>query len=230
MIYGVICTSLSIRSNTKNSDLELPAEHAFKLEVTLITYGTNGHWMLNVWTFSLQTTFSYNASLWRNKNVYLEEFGISGLDDHETKMPSYWSTPFTKLCLGMRVAGTANWISINYSAPSLYSLLANNIYHPTNISRSKWKSLIQDSSLQLNCNLQGFNVECSNGRRMAAATKIGIVSNDQPACDTCDSRIGFGSAGARGGQNNDNSCRNEAGRDADNDKKHTKAFCYILLQ
>lgn len=179
---------------------------------------------------SFQTTFSFHASLWSNKHVYLQEFGNSGLDSQETKMPSYWSAPFTKLCLGMRVVNTTNWISINYSAPSLYSLLANKTYQPTNLTRRKWKSLLQDSSLQLNCNKEGFNAQCSNGKGNPTSIRIGIASNDQDNCGTCDSRIGFGSAGKRGLQHDDNSCGNEAAKTADNGNKHTYAFCYILLQ
>lgn len=145
-------------------------------------------------------------------------------------MPSYWSNPFNKICLGMRVDEETNWISVDDEALSLYSLLADNNYRETNIGRDKWKSLLSESSLQSNCNMEGFNVISTTGISDAAITRIGIISNNENDCKSCNSRIGFGSAGSRG-QDNWNSCGNEALRYmSDNGEKHIKANCYILVQ
>ena len=145
-------------------------------------------------------------------------------------MPSYWSNPFTKLCLGMRVGEVTKWVSINQTAVSLHSLLEYDIYKETNIGRETWKSLLDSSSLQLNCNKEGFNVASPTGREGSAITRIGIISNNENHCESCNSRIGFGSAGTGGGQHV-NSGGNEATRhQADNGEKHIKANCYILIQ
>ena len=145
-------------------------------------------------------------------------------------MPSYWSNPFEKICLGMRVGEEAKWVSIDKQAVSLYSLLADNKYRKTNIGRDKWKSLLSESSLQLNCNMEGFNVISPTGTSDSAITRIGIISNNEGHCETCNSRIGFGSAGSRW-QDDSNSCGNEAmAVNADNGEKHIKANCYILVQ
>ena len=48
--------------------------------------------------------------------------------------------------------------SFSYSASSLYSLIADGEYRPTNLGRNKWKWLISGSSLQYSCNKEGFNV------------------------------------------------------------------------
>ena len=142
--------------------------------------------------------------------------GKSGFDHDETKMPSFWSTPFTKLCLGMQVAGQeTNWITVSYKARSLHSLMSTNTHHATNVGRGRWKSLVADSSLQINCNMEGFNVKPSGGENDAAVTRIGILGNK----------------GSRNSQHDDNSCGNESDASgADNEEKHIKANCFILLQ
>ena len=158
--------------------------------------------------------------------------GKSGFDQNETKMPSFWSTPFTKLCLGVQAAGQeTNWITVSYNASSLHSLMSTNTHYATNVGRGRWKSLFADSSLQQNCNMEGFNVKPSGGKNDAAVTRIGILGNDGNNCGSCISRTGFGSEGPRGGQNKDNSCGNESGNfRPDNGKKQIKANCFILLQ
>jgi hypothetical protein len=34
---------------------------------------------------------------------YSPDDGKTGLDDRETKLATYWSTPFKQLCVGMKV-------------------------------------------------------------------------------------------------------------------------------
>ena len=50
----------------------------------------------------LTCTFFYDSKLWSNKTEYNLPRGETRLDDDETKLPTYWNTPFTKICLGMR--------------------------------------------------------------------------------------------------------------------------------
>ena len=141
-------------------------------------------------------------------------------------MPSYWSNPFTKLYLGMQDAdGNTKWLSITQQAISLHALLANNSHTTTKIDKATWKSLLSGSSLQPNCNMQGFNVVSPSGTQDPAITKIGIISNNEDDCHSCNSRIGFGCAGTRGKQDGSNSCGNEK-----LSEKHIKANCYILVQ
>ncbi|CAH3143014.1 unnamed protein product [Porites lobata] len=190
-----------------------------------------GGWTLVMKIDGAKTTFSYNADLWSNKMVHNQNSGEYGLDNLEAKMPSFWSNPFTKLCLGMRVVGEQiNWILVNHSAVSLHDLLSNNNYTQTQVGRATWKSLVNKSSLQNNCNMEGFNVVSHTGKDNSAITRIGIISNNENDCSSCNSRIGFGSAGSRGQQKGSNSCGNEAGNFADNGEKHFKANCYIFVQ
>ena len=146
-------------------------------------------------------------------------------------MPSFWSNPFTKLCLGMRVEGEQiNWILVNQTAVSLHALLSNNRYIEKRVGRDTWKSLLHGSALQMNCDMEGFNVVSSTGIEDPAITRIGIISNNGNNCKSCNSRIGFGSAGSRGGQDGSNSCGNEATVLDNQEQRHIKANCYIFVQ
>ncbi|CAH3115056.1 unnamed protein product [Pocillopora meandrina] len=81
-------------------------------------------------------------------------------------------------------------------------------------------------SLQHNCNKEGFNA--SSDQRDRSKVRIGIVSNDQNHCCSCNSLIGFG---IRSHPKGAKSCGNEALHDGlDNGEKSIKAMGYILLQ
>ena len=170
-------------------------------------------------------TFHYDSEYWSNKVSYGDEGGETGFDEIETKLPTYWGTPFSKICLGMKVNGSDRFIVINKQASSLYSLIADGQQRNTSLSSSAWKSLVGDqASLQVNCNQQGFNIKVNSEDPKA---RIGIIGNNEENCDSCDSRIGFGT----GGKHDDsNTCGNEAKYGGDNGDQHIKAMGYILVQ
>ena len=175
---------------------------------------------------SLQHTFQYNDALWSNKETFNLDGGKTGFDSQETKLPSYWNTSFSKICLGMKTDQTVKFIVISKQANSLYSLIADGHYCTTDLGRDTWKSLIgSDASLQQNCNKEGFNaMSTSSGYSRA---RIGILGNDGNSCDTCDSRIGFGT---RGRPDDSNTCGNRASSSPDNGDKNVKSIGYILVQ
>ena len=176
--------------------------------------------------FLSQQTFKYSSSLWSNKETFNLDGGKTGFDSQETKLPSYWNTSFSKICLGMKINNQTNFIVINKQANSLYSLIADGQYRSTSLGRDTWKSLIgSEASLQYNCNKEGFNAAGSDASGSKA--RIGITSNDQDKCTSCDSRIGFGTGGK---PDNSNSCGNEASHNSDNGDKHIKTMGYILVQ
>ena len=126
----------------------------------------------------------------------------------------------------MKIDQQLKFIVIHKQADSLYSLIADGQYRNTSLGRDKWKELIgSQGSLQYNCNKKGFNVVCSWSGYSKA--RIGIVSNNEDECDSCNSRIRFGTAGRPG---NSNTCGNEADVSPDNGDKHIKAMGYILVQ
>ena len=126
----------------------------------------------------------------------------------------------------MKVGEDTRFIVLNEQATSLHSLISDDQRRSTSLGRDEWKKLIGDeASLQLYCNREGFNVR--SGQAGGSRARIGIVSNQENDCVTCDSRIGFGTGGYA---DNSNSCGNEATHSPDNGNKHIKAFGYILVQ
>lgn len=64
-------------------------------------------------------------------------------------------------------------------------------YQPTTIGRATWLSLVPQSGIQANCNMEGFNVDVP----MYAAARIGILANQENDCGSPDSYIGIGTSG-----------------------------------
>ena len=136
----------------------------------------------------------------------------------ETKTAAYWTVAFTKLCIGMKSGSTLKWRPISYIASSLYQLISPGNYRGTNVGRNNWKYLISGSSLQPNCNKEGFNVQYS------LKVRIGIVNNEQNDCSSTDSFLGFGS------NHNSVTCGNLARAGGDNGDKTLPVFGYVFVQ
>ncbi|CAH3187367.1 unnamed protein product, partial [Porites evermanni] len=177
-------------------------------------------------------TFHFDSRYWTNKETVTPDGGKTGFDLQETKLPSYWNTSFSKICLGMRIKKQSRFIVIKRTASSLHSLIADGKYRNTSLGRDTWKSLIgSEASMQFNCNREGFNARSDKqyypGRDQSKA-RIGILGNNENDCGQCDSRIGFGTGGVH---DDSNTCRNEANiYPLDNGHKHIKAMGYILVQ
>ena len=135
----------------------------------------------------IKSTFDYNSPLWTNKESYAVEDGLEGLTEKESKLASYWNTPFKKICLGMTVNGDRKWMMLDYEASSLYSVIADGQYRSTSAGKNTWMSVMAGSSLQRNCNREGFNIQFT-----LTNARLGFVANNQDDCETCDSWIGFG--------------------------------------
>ncbi|XP_078351343.1 putative skeletal organic matrix protein 5 [Oculina patagonica] len=168
-----------------------------------------------------KNTFHFNSGYWSDKNKYNVPGGKTGFDIQETKLPTYWNTSFSKICLGMKIGQQIKFIVINKQANSLYSLIADGQYRATLLGRNTWKTLIGSQAyLQPYCNKEGFNA--ASDRIDMGKARIGILGNNENDCITCDSRIGFGT----GGKHDDsNTCGNK-----DEIYAHIKAMGYILVQ
>ena len=119
-----------------------------------------------------------------------------------------------------------NFVVINKRAESLYSLIADGQYRNVPLGLAEWKKLIgPQASLQTGCLMEGFNVLCSFIGNSKA--RIGVVRNNGANCDSCDSRLGFGTGGKH---DITNSCGNQAMYGVDNGDKHIKVMGYILVQ
>ena len=173
-----------------------------------------------------QRTFHYNSHFWNDTKSYHLKAGRTGFDTQETKLPTYWNTSFSRICLGMKIDQELNFIVINKTAKSLYSLIADGQYRNTTLGRDTWMKLIGPmASLQRKCNKEGFNAVSASKAHSKA--RIGIISNQQNNCRSCDTRIGFGAGGRI---DDSNTCGNEGKHSLNNEDKHIKAMGYILVQ
>ena len=119
-----------------------------------------------------------------------------------------------------------NFIVINKTADSLYSLIADGPYRNTSLGLDTWKKLIgSQASLQTNCQNEGFNAIA--GHVEGPKARVGIIGNENNDCYACDSRIGFGTGGTH---DDNNTCGNEATHSPDNGEKHIKAMGFILVK
>jgi hypothetical protein len=183
--------------------------------------------------FALQDDFNYSSPYWTNKETYAVEDGLEGLNEKQTKLASYWNTPFNKICLGMKVDGAIKWIALHYTTNSLHSVIEDETFKGTIFGKEAWMSLIDGSSLQEHCNQEGFNIQGAythDTSQWNMNIRIGVVANNEENCNSCDSCIGFGTS-VSGCWNDVRSttCGNMAvcGQLSD---KNTAAFGHILVQ
>ena len=160
--------------------------------------------------------------MWTNKESYAVEDGLEGPTEKESKLASYWNTPFKKICLSMSVNGDKKWMMFDYEASSLYSLIADGQYRRTSAGRATWLSLIAGSSLQANCNYEGFNIN-QVGPPVQMYLRLGLIGNNQNNCGTPDSWIGFGAEHVYLGNERNLACGNSGSVDL-------PAFGYIFVQ
>ena len=182
-------------------------------------------------SFPGQETFHYNSNYWSNMLEYNLPGGETGFDQMETKLPTYWNTSFSKICLGMKIDQQLRFIAINKQADSLYSLIADGQYRPTNLGRDAWRSLIgPKASSQIYCNREGFNLYPLNPfwEFKAPIARIGFVTNNANNCHDVDSRIGFGTGGPHDDTNTCGIVADKSG--LDNGRQFIKAMGYILVQ
>ena len=171
-------------------------------------------------------TFHYDSKYWSDKNEYNTPGGKTGFDANETKLPTYWNTSFSKICLGMKIGQQINFVVVYKQANSLHSLIADGQYRATSLGRDTWKTLIgSEASLQYECNKEGFNA--AGSEEGSSRARIGFLGNNEKDCNSTNSRIGFGTGGY---SDDSNTCGNEAMWSPDNGHKHIKAMGYILVQ
>jgi hypothetical protein len=150
-----------------------------------------GGWTLALKADGSKQTFNYGAALWTNNATFQTNF--PGLDRNEAKLQAWNSVPFTDILVGIeQPVGNLGPLQlktqkITITRPSLFALFSPNTYVATMVGRTAWKALIATSSLQPNCNREGFN-----NTNPYSSVRIGIVGNDQNDCNSPDSLLGLG--------------------------------------
>ncbi|XP_028396056.1 uncharacterized protein LOC114520053 [Dendronephthya gigantea] len=150
-----------------------------------------GGWTLALKVDGKKSTFYYESSHWTNKESYAVEDGLEGLTEKESKLASYWNTPFKKICLGMTVNGDRRWMMLDYEASSLHSLIAGNQFQRTSAGKNAWMSMIVGSLLQANCNREGFMIR-NAFHIYSFDARLGFLANNEGDCLSSDSWVGFG--------------------------------------
>lgn len=189
----------------------------------------DGGWTLVMKINGNKQTFTYHSEYWSNTVAY-NEGGGTNLAEVETKLSTYWSTPFTQLCLGMKYKMEENWIVLGHTGSSLYDVIANGTHTPTNLTIGDWKTLLNNCKLWDNCTVQGFNSGDLTAS-LSAKARIGIVGDRYSPCEkngSFKSRIGFGTTGSALDMDPLNSCGNEFKSLVSSVRK--KAFGYIFVQ
>ena len=92
------------------------------VRIVFVAYSTTKSIFFSIFNFT-KPTFHYNSSLWTNKTTFHTAKGGTGFDTHETKLPTYWTTPFSKICLGMKIDQQINFILIEKKSPALCTRL-----------------------------------------------------------------------------------------------------------
>ena len=150
--------------------------------------------------------------------------------NEEAKFNAFSKLSFDSICIGLKYSGTTKWLRINVKGSSLQDIFQTGNYIQTSISRDTWKGLIRGSSLQLNCNHQGFNVKGGDGKMYV---RIGYVGNNENSCDSPDSFLGIGTINyvlCSTYHLADISCGNFASCQPDNGDKSLPAMGFILVQ
>jgi hypothetical protein len=182
------------------------------------------------WTLALKidgeaSTFGYSSELWENTFTLNEAF--ADLDEQEAKLATFHTVPFTELRVGMTDQGETRWLVFERTAPSLRSLFAGESLTETELGRAAWRSLVASSSLQDNCNREGFNVTPDTSDTQARV-RLGIIANGQVSCVSTDSWIGFGGDGSC--NLSEVGCGNVACVSADNGDRATRTFGYVFVR
>ena len=124
----------------------------------------------------------------------------------------------------MKVENLRKWIRIK---------IAGGVFSSTTVGKETWKSLISETLLQENCNLEGLNVQqASIEHDNHVKVRIGIVANNQDDCKSCDSCTGFGISirSCNGYDLTSTSCGTSKAGCGNKPNNNMAAFGHILVQ
>eukprot|EP00118_Oscarella_pearsei_P025261 m.307853 g.307853 ORF g.307853 m.307853 type:complete len:253 (+) comp42938_c0_seq1:142-900(+) len=170
-------------------------------------------------------TFDYDADLWANDQLLGGE-AVALDDGEEAKLAPYGCLPWNSMIVGMKQKPEDKMNEVRIWVPdrdSLKAVISPGEYVETKSGRDAWKQLVDGSSLQSNCNKEGFNIESTR------SVRIGIIGNEQEDCQTPDSHIGIGSKG-------DNwrlgrvPTGNDAAWYADNGDKTIRTYGFVFIR
>ena len=147
---------------------------------------------------------------------------------------------FHKICLGMEANSVTTWMVINHQASSLFNeisdgvfkkTVSDGVFKKTDVGKETWRSLMDSSIMEENCNEEGFNLQPPGLYNSNVKVRIGLAA-DNGQCAGYDSCIGFGiSISSCGGHDlTSTSCGTGKVGCSDRPNKNKAAFGYILVQ
>ena len=158
------------------------------------------------------------------------EDGLEGVTEKQTKLASYWNTPFDKICLGMEVDGATKWIVVKHQASSLFNVIADGVKKDTNAGKDVWRSLMDSSLLQNHCYREGFNLQRQGYYSTRMKVRIGLAAGGTN-CNLSGSCIGFGTwIRSCDSDRTSVSCGTNKAGCGGNPNKIKAAFGYIFVQ
>ena len=152
-------------------------------------------------------------------------------DIDEAKFAAFNSMRFKSICFGLEYGGVKRWLHLPVASSSLLNVFRSNRYIRTSLGKNNWRSLIPDSTLQLNCNREGINVKWDG--QEGNIVRIGFVGNNENECRSPDSAIGAGFDPGAQGCTRDFGYKysgNFAGCGGDKGNKVMPATSYILVK
>lgn len=132
-----------------------------------------------------QTTFEYDSPYWENTNTY--NTSDYKYDDKEYKNEQFSNLPFKQVMLELKTWTKTRYIIAAVKWDSLYNIFNWGAYTPTYLTREIWKTMIEDSSLQIECDKEWFNVQWTDPNR--AKVRFWIIADEISDCWTPNSRI-----------------------------------------
>ena len=198
----------------------------------------SGGWTLVLKVDGTKPTFVYDAAIWGAPAVFNPD---PGLNRNETKLASWATVAATEVLVGMETPIKGNgpldlqWVRLDAGKPSLSEVFKTDTYLMSALGRAAWKAFVANSSLQPNCNREGFNVGApTQGAQDYARIRIGIIANGEMDCNTPNSYIGVG--GGWIGQNCQGGLKSTTGNralmscDADNGTKDLAGFALVFVR
>ncbi len=162
-----------------------------------------GGWTLSMKIDGHYPTFDYDAVWWTNDELLAPH--AADLDYNQSKLQSFNDQSFSQLLVGLEApfdyTGRPHfrWLPLAVEGASLQAVFDENEFVSTNAGRASWKGLVEGSSLQCNCNMEGLNVR-SPDSTTHVQTRVGFIANNQQDCGSPDSMIGLGGTGNACGQ------------------------------
>jgi hypothetical protein len=192
---------------------------------------SGGGWTLALKANGANTTFNYASTLWTTNTLL--NASSTAFDHTEAKLDVFNVVPFTEILVIMEypVPGTSRSLVIEHDADNLLSVFGPDVYLAFDelAGRAAWKTLMgPTSSLQLNCNREGFNA--NGGGAGASRARIGIIGNQEGDCNSPDSFIGVGTQNSPCFGGTVPSVGNSAGCSPDNGDKHLPAFAWVFVR